>query len=59
MARQLVTVGYNPLIAVVFPQPRHLPLGILPRVDFDLLHGLFKGALPVKIGEEFLVTYSI
>jgi hypothetical protein len=31
----------------------------LPRVDFDLFHGFFKGALPVKIGEEFLVAYGV
>ena len=44
------------MITCVLPQPSHLPLGILPCVDFDLFYGLFKGALPIEIGEEFLVA---
>ena len=57
VAAQLV--GRDPCVTLVFPQPSHLPLGILPRVDLDLLHGFFKGALPVEIGEELLVAYGV
>jgi len=25
---------------IKYPQPSRLPLGVLPRMDFDLLHGI-------------------
>ena len=52
-------VRRDPCVTLVLPQPSHLPLGILPSVDLNLLHGFFEGALSIEIGEEFLVAYGV